>query len=509
MPGLDGGRQMMLLCLAGTIRVVFAGNAYNIPVAIWVPLLYPAQPPFVHVMPTPTMLIKPSKHVDVNGKVYHPFLAFWHTRPDSTLSNFVRIMQDIFSAEPPVYARPAGAPAPPPSQQPQQSPPPQQQQQQSTGFAGGARPNLTQPGIVIPAALPSPSGSRISYLPVSKPPPPPPPQGGGSSLGSNGFTLPISISPSPGLPSLSTPRIPTGRISPQPGGGSSGASSGVNGAGGGLAHQGIAHNPVWNAAGSSVGPATSGTVTPPPLMPKRPAALNHGPQQPGSPHQQTHPASFPRPTSTQTTHSGTSGASASELDLPVMPKFAGTVSSVTPPPRPPHVPAMPQQDEATVRRNAVRNRLNQRLRQVSDAVARDMDRLAQINKTLKERERHIAGMHAFLLDAEKRLQAEVEELEARCNEVRESIAKIKEEPDVDVETFIVAATPRDNQLLELVAEDHAIDDTIYQLNKGLGSSHLQHNVTSFLKNVRALAREQFMKRALIKTIRETARQEGQ
>nr|KAJ3420577.1 hypothetical protein HK105_005514 [Polyrhizophydium stewartii] len=337
---------MMLLCLAGTIRVVFAGNAYNIPVAIWVPLLYPAQPPFVHVMPTPTMLIKPSKHVDVNGKVYHPFLAFWHTRPD----------------------------------------------------------------------------------------------GGGSSLGSNGFTLPISISPSPGLPSLSTPRIPTGRISPQPGGGSSGASSGVNGAGGGLAHQGIAHNPVWNAAGSSVGPATSGTVTPPPLMPKRPAAL---------------------------------------------------------------------QDEATVRRNAVRNRLNQRLRQVSDAVARDMDRLAQINKTLKERERHIAGMHAFLLDAEKRLQAEVEELEARCNEVRESIAKIKEEPDVDVETFIVAATPRDNQLLELVAEDHAIDDTIYQLNKGLGSSHLQHNVTSFLKNVRALAREQFMKRALIKTIRETARQEGQ
>ncbi|CED82308.1 Vacuolar sorting protein/ubiquitin receptor VPS23 [Phaffia rhodozyma] len=55
-----------------------------------------------------------------------------------------------------------------------------------------------------------------------------------------------------------------------------------------------------------------------------------------------------------------------------------------------------------------------------------------------------------------------------------------------------------NQLIDLVAEDAAISDTIYQLNRALTAEKI--DLERFLKMVRILAREQFMKRALIEKI---------
>lgn len=58
----------------------------------------------IYVKPTPNMLIRTSKYVDSVGKVYHPQLAYW--KQDSSLSLFLRVLQQIFSSEPPVYSRP-------------------------------------------------------------------------------------------------------------------------------------------------------------------------------------------------------------------------------------------------------------------------------------------------------------------------------------------------------------------------------------------------------------------
>lgn len=54
------------------------------------------------------------------------------------------------------------------------------------------------------------------------------------------------------------------------------------------------------------------------------------------------------------------------------------------------------------------------------------------------------------------------------------------------------------RLVDLVAEDAAISDTIYQLNRALMAEKI--DVERFLKVARVLAREQFMKRALIEKI---------
>ncbi|MPC20255.1 Tumor susceptibility gene 101 protein [Portunus trituberculatus] len=54
------------------------GSLYNIPVCIWVLDNHPISPPMVYVKPTPDMLIKASRHVDQNGKVFLPYLHEWN-----------------------------------------------------------------------------------------------------------------------------------------------------------------------------------------------------------------------------------------------------------------------------------------------------------------------------------------------------------------------------------------------------------------------------------------------
>ena len=93
-----------LLSLFGTLEITYKNKNYNIPICVWLPLNYPLSAPMIYVKPTPNMLIRTSKYVDNVGKVYHPQLAYW--KQDSSLLLFLRVLQQIFSQEPPVYSRP-------------------------------------------------------------------------------------------------------------------------------------------------------------------------------------------------------------------------------------------------------------------------------------------------------------------------------------------------------------------------------------------------------------------
>ena len=59
------------------IFFLIIGVTYNIPVCVWLQENHPYVPPLVFVKPTSSMAIKPSHHVDTNGKVYLPFLNEW------------------------------------------------------------------------------------------------------------------------------------------------------------------------------------------------------------------------------------------------------------------------------------------------------------------------------------------------------------------------------------------------------------------------------------------------
>ncbi|CAH3167140.1 unnamed protein product [Porites lobata] len=102
----NDGRETELLALDGTLPVVIRGVAYNIPVCIWLQESHPKVAPLVFVKPTSSMAIKPSHHVDTNGKVYLPFLHEW-SYPKSDLASLLQILSCVFAEHPPVYSKAA------------------------------------------------------------------------------------------------------------------------------------------------------------------------------------------------------------------------------------------------------------------------------------------------------------------------------------------------------------------------------------------------------------------
>ncbi|KAI0646973.1 Vps23 core domain-containing protein [Trametes meyenii] len=79
-----------------------------------------------------------------------------------------------------------------------------------------------------------------------------------------------------------------------------------------------------------------------------------------------------------------------------------------------------------------------------------------------------------------------------------SVAELRRKGDPEVDELVCSTTIVYNQLVNLVAEDNAIEDTIYHLHRALNAGRI--DLERFLRTTRVLAEEQFMKRALIEKI---------
>ncbi|KAG0176488.1 hypothetical protein DFQ29_006059 [Apophysomyces sp. BC1021] len=129
-----------------------------------------------------------------------------------------------------------------------------------------------------------------------------------------------------------------------------------------------------------------------------------------------------------------------------------------------------------------------------------MDKLLMTNRRLNEGEMHIENEYRRLLDVRERLCKNMEILSSRATEVDDVTTAVNMMPDVTVDEAFCGATVVYNQMFELVADDNAIVDTIYYLGEALNSERI--DLATFMKCTRSLAREQFMKRALMKKISE-------
>lgn len=82
----DDGRSQLMLCVHGLLPIVFRGSTYNIPVSVWLPHAYPAEPPIVYVVPTSDMLVRASKFVDISGRCNFPYTQLWQSKSEVCLS---------------------------------------------------------------------------------------------------------------------------------------------------------------------------------------------------------------------------------------------------------------------------------------------------------------------------------------------------------------------------------------------------------------------------------------
>ena len=68
------------------IPVSVRGTTYHCPLVFYLPLDYPAKPPIVQVLPTPTMQVKQSAHVDPKtNRVVVPYMSDWDRKGEVRL----------------------------------------------------------------------------------------------------------------------------------------------------------------------------------------------------------------------------------------------------------------------------------------------------------------------------------------------------------------------------------------------------------------------------------------
>ncbi|KAI3635274.1 hypothetical protein MIR68_006840 [Amoeboaphelidium protococcarum] len=109
---LVNGKMQTVLVFSGTIPVQYRGSTYNIPICVKIPPPYPNSPPLCLVQPTFNMVIRPSVNVDQSGQYIHPCVGREWNRSDYSLVSIIEKMQAAFSIEPPVYSRRSASPSP-------------------------------------------------------------------------------------------------------------------------------------------------------------------------------------------------------------------------------------------------------------------------------------------------------------------------------------------------------------------------------------------------------------
>ncbi|KAJ7156006.1 UEV domain-containing protein [Mycena crocata] len=435
----DDGRTQLLLCVHGLLPITFRSAAYNIPIAIWLTRDYPREPPLPYVVPTADMLVKPGPHLDVSGRSSIDYVLQWARKSEGcSLAALVDAMQAEFSRVPPVYAKP-------------------REQDQTL------RPQPSQGPPTLPPKPQTPHARPISAQYNLQPP-------------QNQSHHPQTPQNSQYVPQISHNSTPTLTQSPQ--------------------YQYNAGTPILAAR-------------PPPPLPPHPRA-DPGPPQyrpaPAPPHYQAPPAApwtpprephwvnSPQPqTNSPAPTPQPQPQNLLDEEAPEAPVLYAP-QAVLPAPAPPR----PPNPELLRLHATVHAKLSSELASLGHALALDAERLRAHQADL------LAGEPA-IRDEMGRLEAVRDVCRTAAGRMRgaveageRNVAELRAKSTPEVDELVCSTTIVHNQLINLVAEDNAIEDTIFHLSKALNSGRI--DLERFLRSCRLLAEEQFMKRALIEKI---------
>lgn len=110
----------------------------------------------------------------------------------------------------------------------------------------------------------------------------------------------------------------------------------------------------------------------------------------------------------------------------------------------------------------------------------------------------LASNTAILQDSLRRADAVVEGAKRRLEQQQEEGKGGIRKPEPDIDELLVAPTVVGNQLYELVAEERALADAIFVLGRAVERGRVAPQ--TFARVTRGLAREWYLKKALVKKI---------
>lgn len=508
----DDGRSQLLLVLTGTVPMQYRSATYNIPVAFWIPRSYPKQHPLAYVTPTNDMLVRKGRHVDLSGRIGGEYLERWQRKWEGcNLLELVQDCQTIFGQEPPVYAKPkdpipnvqarTGSASPRASTSAMS--PVQNVQQSATPISTSSDPRERAPP-------PRPGQDQSSASMLAGPPRRPPKlhQGSGTFDESKRFSNGADYATATSSPSFNPQNrwtvSPAGQQSPMMNTEYGQKYTAEPGAIRSREHQGQpeqhSRHTSWSAqngssnhlpyqqGGPSVQPhrATSYSSTTSSNETTRQRDLNAAPPIPPLPysHQQSHPYGQPN-ASQQDPYKRQS------YDPAQRGPSVGNAAPTPAPPRPPN-------PELLYMHNLLYNKIQARIHHLRTTSEQSQEQMKLLSEDLDRGEMAVKDEMARLEAVRDICRSTGDQLEQTVEAAKQRITELhaREEPDID--GVLSATSLVGNQLIELVAEDNAIEDTLYHLGRALNSEVL--DLDRFLKQTRFLAREQFMRRALAQKI---------
>ncbi|UZJ55349.1 hypothetical protein CBS101457_004669 [Exobasidium rhododendri] len=434
----DDGRTQLLLILTGTIPINFRNASYNIPMEIWVPRLYPREAPIAYVRPTNDMLIRKSKNVDVSGRMGGDYLARWEKKWEScNLLDLLHTFQDIFGQEPPVYAKPKQAMVSAPA-----SP-------AVSSSRGPADPRERGPP-------PPPSNQALRPLPSQNIVPMKPPKAGSSFSVLEGHQQHTSSPSSSSLVGWTvSPRLSSGGKS--------------------ISQEISANEHDWaksQSASSRQGAWQSGPD-------------GHFDSQSRHSYDRTYRSASLQSTSQRTISS---------------PSIQRSSLVASPPPSSAMLPAPPRppNPELLHMHAVLHHKIQTRLQHLRSTQGEVQDQLRLLINDLDRGEPAIRDEMARLEAVRDVCRATGDGLHEAVSKGSRRIEELKVRNEPEIDGMICATSIVGNQLIDLVAADSAIGDTLFYLGQALHSEVIE--VEKFLKQTRFLAREQFMRRALAQKI---------
>ncbi|KAG6854311.1 hypothetical protein C0991_008206 [Blastosporella zonata] len=419
------------------------------------------------------MLVKAGKYVDVSGRCDIEYTQHWARKSEGcNVVAMSEAMQDQFSREPPMYAKPTEpviSSRPSPGVDPRSRPPPPLPPSHHMSSPARAispdRPEIPPRPVVGALYSQSSTQSRTVTSPIPVCFYSPTRLSHGSKIKQE-TTQPERPPPSPHLDTLPQYRSVYGPPTTPP---RYAMPEGTN-----QSH----HNPHAMVAGQIMFPRSP---PPPPPSLFTPPPLSYSAHQPHIQEARLEPVAHP----VRAPIVNLLDEDSPETLPNVMPALA------PPPPRPPN-PELLQLHEQ------VHHKLTSELSSLSQALAVDAERLRAHQGDLLAGEPAIRDEMARLEAVRDVCRNVAGRFKGSVRQAEANIGELRRKGDPEVDELICSTTIVYNQLISLVAEDNAIEDTIYHLHRALNSGRI--DLERFLRSTRLLAEEQFMKRALIERI---------
>ncbi|KAL6300171.1 UEV domain-containing protein [Sparassis latifolia] len=185
--------------------------------------------------------------------------------------------------------------------------------------------------------------------------------------------------------------------------------------------------------------------------------------------------------------------------LPAKPGTPAVSATAAPHARTQGVPRSPTLLATLLRLHAsVHARFTSELHALTHALSRDAERLRAQQADLLAGEPALRDEMGRLRAVRDVCKGVAARLRGAVKRGERSVAELRRKGDPEVDELVCSTTIVYNQLINLVAEDNAIEDTIYHLHRALNTGRI--DLERFLRTTRVLAEEQFMKRALIEKI---------